>query len=257
MPNPRPHWETKHTIAGVIDVELEIKADVSQRILEGFASVANNVDDGGDLIDSGAFAKTIKKRGHRLVHLWNHDKMRPFAKPEQIEDVPKGFKFLSRVANTPLGDEMLELHETKIIRGASIGYLMYPKHYTLHDEDNPGSKGQRRTLHEISELWEYSSVTFPMNAKAVITRVKDLHPRDAFVMWLVNQELKAGDVFDGTVRSKLLEMGNLLIEMARSTDDGDSEEEPSSEDVAFENGASGLLSQISDMKDYFSGIGAT
>lgn len=250
-----PQWEQKYTVAGTIDLELEIKVDVSQRILEGYASVANNVDDGGDLIEPGAFAKTLKKRGNRLVHLWNHDKMRPFAFPEQVEDTPKGLRFLSRVANTLLGDEMLELHSKKIIKGASIGYMMFNKDYTIHDEHNRGSKGQHRTIHRISELWEYSSVTFPMNPKAGTTRVKDMHPRDAFAMWMADQELKTGDLIARSMRQKLMDVAEWLTDIANSTGDGSkSDDDPDLGLVALEAGCDDMINHIKSLSEFFAGM---
>ena len=41
-------------------------------VVEGYAAVFGNVDDGNDLIDPGAFAKTITENGGRIKMGWHH-----------------------------------------------------------------------------------------------------------------------------------------------------------------------------------------
>jgi HK97 family phage prohead protease len=50
---------------------------VSDRVVTGFPSVFGNVDDGGDLVEPGAYVKTLQERGDRLRWLWQHDKAQP------------------------------------------------------------------------------------------------------------------------------------------------------------------------------------
>ena len=51
-------------------VQTEFKADTSQRILEGYASAFGNPDSYGDIVQRGAFTKTILERKDRIKQ-WN------------------------------------------------------------------------------------------------------------------------------------------------------------------------------------------
>ena len=91
-------YERKYVDAGSLDLGIEIKADTEERTLEGLASVTNNKDLGGDLIEQGAFEKAIKKYGTSLVHLKNHDSDLLFARTIELEETAKGLRFKSSVA---------------------------------------------------------------------------------------------------------------------------------------------------------------
>jgi len=249
-------YERKYCDAGNDGEDLEVKANTESRLISGFSSITGNVDLGGDLIEEGAYFKALKKYGTSLVHLKNHNADLAFARTLELHETTKGLAFTSKAANTLLGDEMLTLHAEKVLRGMSFGYSLDAKGFTLHDVDNPGAKGQRRTIHQVKRVWEISSATFPMNLKAGVTSVKDINPRDLFEMWNAHQELKTGTALGSISRSKLIEMGNALIEMARYTDGaGDSTtDEKTAEDVAFEAGGGELLSQLKDMKNFFAGL---
>ena len=58
--NALPAIERK-SLAGVQVVE--------DRVVTGFAAVVGNVDDGGDVLLPGAFAKTLAERASRLRYL--------------------------------------------------------------------------------------------------------------------------------------------------------------------------------------------
>ena len=76
--------------------ELEEKGlDLEQGTFAGYAAVCGNLDDGGDIIDYGAFKKTIEERGpdssrNRLKVFKYHDFMAPIGKVIEIREVPKG-----------------------------------------------------------------------------------------------------------------------------------------------------------------------
>lgn len=52
--------------------ELKAEGD-DERTKTGLAAVCGNVDNGYDRLWSGAFVKTIKERGNRVRHLWQHE----------------------------------------------------------------------------------------------------------------------------------------------------------------------------------------
>ena len=54
-------------------------------LVEGYAAVFGNVDDGNDLIDPGAFTKTIGENGARIKMGWQHQG--PFGVTTYIAEV--------------------------------------------------------------------------------------------------------------------------------------------------------------------------
>ncbi|HEV8189453.1 MAG TPA: HK97 family phage prohead protease [Pyrinomonadaceae bacterium] len=142
-------------------IQLQIKSLAEDGTFEGDLAVYNNLDLGGDLIEPGAFAKTIKERGGTVPMLWQHNSEKPIGTLTLI-DTPEALKVK--------GELLMELDDAKrayilikarVIKGLSIGFD------TIKDSVENGV----RRLKEI-RLWEGSIVTFPMNEMAMITSVK-------------------------------------------------------------------------------------
>jgi HK97 family phage prohead protease len=53
--------------------KFELKELTEEGVFKGYASVFGNRDYGGDVVEEGAFAKTLKDRGGRIVLLDGHD----------------------------------------------------------------------------------------------------------------------------------------------------------------------------------------
>lgn len=155
----------------LFDCPLEIKAvetdDETMGTFEGYGSVFNNTDLGNDVIQSGAFTKSLKKTGAKGVKLlYQHKTDMPVGVFESIEEDKRGLKVRGKLAlKTQLGREAYELMKMGALDGLSIGFRVSPKgqHYD--------AKGKRRYIKEV-ELMEISLVTFPMNPKAKIRSVK-------------------------------------------------------------------------------------
>lgn len=133
------------------DVGYGYKTNLRSRVkmtgFEGYAAVFGEKDLGNDIIERGAFSKSILERGGRVPLFWNHD---PCYTAGQIhlliEDdyglLVKGHLDL-RLIDTP-----------SPLTGLSIGYR------TVNAQELPGV----RILNEI-DLWEISLVRFPMGPK--------------------------------------------------------------------------------------------
>lgn len=143
------------------DLRFEIKAVGEDGTFEGFLSVYGVVDYGNDLVERGAFKKTITDTKGVVPMLWQHDEKQPIGSLE-LEDREDGLfvrgRFLLEVEKAR---EAYALVKANIIRGLSIGYRAVQKQVT---------KGIRH-LSEI-QLFEGSVVTFPMNPAALIATVK-------------------------------------------------------------------------------------
>ncbi|MEM1300964.1 MAG: HK97 family phage prohead protease [Pseudomonadota bacterium] len=129
-------------------------------MLEGYASVFGKADNGGDVVERGAYAAsltTLKKAGRSVKMLWQHDPAQPIGVWDEVREDETGLYVKGRL----LGDvekarEAAALLTAGAIDGLSIGYRTV--------KANKTSKGQR-LLSEL-ELWEVSLVTFPMLPEA-------------------------------------------------------------------------------------------
>ena len=130
------------------------------RIVEGYASLFGVPDQGGDVVQAGAYRASLARllsKGGKVKMLWQHDPAQPIGIWEEVREDALGLwvkgRLLTEVAQ---GREAAALLAAGAIDGLSIGYR------TVKSERN--GKGQR-LLSEL-ELWEVSLVTFPMLSEA-------------------------------------------------------------------------------------------
>lgn len=141
---------------------LEIKELSEDGTFEGYAAVFNNVDRGGDVIEKGAFRRTIDHKGGALPVLWQHDTATPIGVGVEMREDERGLWVKAKLAlTTAKGREAYDLLKMGAIKGLSIGYRV------IKDAVENG----KRLLKEI-ELFEYSVVTIPMNPLAEVAAVK-------------------------------------------------------------------------------------
>jgi HK97 family phage prohead protease len=170
--------------------EIKFAADdgAEARTFTGYGAVFGNVDSYGDVIEKGAFKKTLaeaNKTGSWPAMLMQHggwgmsaDDLTPVGIWTEFAEDDNGLLLTGKLAETPRGSEaygLLKMTPRPALNGLSIGYRA--KKFTVGTKlDEP-----RRTLHEV-DLIEVSLVTFPANPKARIGSVKSsdgLSVRDA------------------------------------------------------------------------------
>jgi uncharacterized protein len=174
---------------GLCEVKFAEDDDPETRMtFSGYGAMFGNVDSYGDVIEAGAFKKTLRdaqKSGQWPAMLMQHggwamsaDDLTPVGVWTAMEEDDKGLKVTGKLAATVRGNEayaLLKMSPRPAINGLSIGY--YARKFTVGTKaDEP-----RRTLHEV-DLVEVSLVTFPANPKARIGSVKSgdgLGVRDA------------------------------------------------------------------------------
>jgi uncharacterized protein len=128
---------------------------------EGRLSPYNNVDEGADLVEPGAFTKTLQENGNKVPMLWQHKTDCPIGELV-LEDRPDGLWCKGQLLlDIPEAKKAYLLLKAKIVKGLSIGY----------DSIKAQVVDGVRHLKEI-RLWEGSVVTFPMNTLAMVTDVK-------------------------------------------------------------------------------------
>jgi HK97 family phage prohead protease len=145
---------------------MEFKAKADTMEFEGYASIFGNKDSGGDIMQKGAFKKTIQENLRRIKVLWNHDWNSPIGKPIEIFEDEKGLYVEAKISNTEKGKEIYELMKDNVIDEMSIGY-------EIKKDDYDKSK-QANLLNEV-KLYEFSPVTFAMNELAQVSNVKGLN----------------------------------------------------------------------------------
>ena len=153
----------------ILDLECEYKEMETEDdgSFEGYASVFNNKDLGNDVIRQGAFTKSITGRKASSVKLlYQHKTDEPIGVIDSLEEDKRGLKISGRLAmGTQKGREVFELMKMGALDSMSIGYRLQPDGYKYDD------KNKRRVIKEV-DLMEVSMVTFPMNPKAKVTKVK-------------------------------------------------------------------------------------
>ncbi|WP_171179421.1 HK97 family phage prohead protease [Ruegeria sp. HKCCD8929] len=125
-------------------------------VIEGYASLFGQTDQGGDNVQKGAYRASLKgleAAGQRVKMLWQHDPAQPIGVWDEVREDETGLWVKGRLLeSTQTGREAAALIKAGAIDGLSIGYR------TRRAVKN--EKGQR-LLTEL-ELWEVSLVTFPM-----------------------------------------------------------------------------------------------
>lgn len=138
-----------------------IDADEKMGIVKGYGSIFGNVDSDGDIINKGAYKKTIQENGSRVKYLYQHDMDKPIGKMVHLEEDEKGLVFEAQVPKTRLGMDVIELMKAGVITENSVGILPIQK----------SMSGQYREINEV-KLFEVSAVTLAANDQAMIVDVK-------------------------------------------------------------------------------------
>jgi HK97 family phage prohead protease len=126
------------------------------QVIAGYASLFGKADQGGDIVEPGAYGKALgalRARGGSVKMLWQHDPAEPIGVWDEVREDARGLYVKGRLlTDVARAREAAALIAAGAIDGLSIGYR------TLRaTKDNKG----RRRLAEL-ELWEVSLVTFPM-----------------------------------------------------------------------------------------------
>ncbi|QTL01919.1 HK97 family phage prohead protease [Aquabacter sp. L1I39] len=151
---------------------LELKAVAEDGTFEGYASTFGERDLGGDIVEPGAFTKTLKARGPKGVKmLADHDPRERIGVWTDLTEDSKGLyvkgRLLTEKAN---GREALIDLKAGALDAMSIGFRT--------KADSYDGRRRARLLKEV-DLLEISLVPFPMNEGARVTAVKSMQDMDA------------------------------------------------------------------------------
>lgn len=135
-------------------------------IFAGYGAVTGNLDDGGDIIEPGAFAETLKDWSRVKIMLQHNYELLPLGAPIDLGEDEHGLRVVAKISDTSTGRDVKTLIRDGVVKELSIGYDIPPGGFNI---DEHGI----RHLTQI-ELLEISVVTWAMNDQALITDFKAL-----------------------------------------------------------------------------------
>jgi uncharacterized protein len=146
-------------------LDLAVEAVEPDGTFSGYASLFGKVDLGKDVVEPGAFARSLKARGASGIRmLFQHDPNEPVGAWTEIREDARGLFVRGRLAkDVGRARDVLNLMRGGALDGLSIGF------HAVRAKRDPVS-GVRRILE--ADLWEISIVTFPMLPEARVETVK-------------------------------------------------------------------------------------
>jgi HK97 family phage prohead protease len=182
--------------------------DTEKRSVAGYFAVFGNVDLDGDVIERGAFTKSIRERGPEgkqlIKYLLDHDKTKTIGKITKLSEDDKGLYFEAKIGTHTLGDDFIEMLKSEIINQASIGFK------TVKEQYDQVMKANR--IKEVM-LYEGSSVQFlGANPEAGNTWFKSM---DDALEYLAKMEkfIHSSSATDETLKKLEIQLESLLSKM--------------------------------------------
>ena len=200
-------------------------SDTKQGIVSGYFAMFGNKDLDGDIIEPGAFTKTIQERGpkgKRLIkYLLDHDKTKVPGVIEELEEDGKGLRYTMKAGSHMMGQDFIKMVESGIINQHSFGFR------TIKEQYDEATKANR-----IKELMMYegSAVQFlGANPETTFIEAKE------FSDYLKNLEkfIRTSDASDECIK----EIESLLSQLkpARTTSNEKADEKPIELKLSFES----------------------
>jgi HK97 family phage prohead protease len=108
-------------------------SELKQGIVEGYFALFNNKDLDGDIIERGAFAKTLAERGpagkQLIKYQLDHDTKKVVAKITELYEDEKGLKYVAKIGTHTAGKDFQEMIESDLINQHSFGYKTIKQQY--------------------------------------------------------------------------------------------------------------------------------
>lgn len=213
--------------------------DKKTGIVTGYYAAFNNVDLGGDLIEPGAFAKTIAERGpqgaNRVMFLGEHDTYQKLGKPQVLKEDSYGLYHESKISQTTRGKDALILVDDGVWDSFSIGYRTI-------------TENRVNDVNHLKELYLYegSLVTFPMNENAILTGVKsvDIDKIERRIKKLEKtcRDTTASDDAIELLLMELKQLQQIIIDLTKSTEPPEGTQPETKNDEAAE-----LIREVNQM----------
>lgn len=188
-------------------------SDTKQGIVTGYFSMFWNKDLDGDIIEQGAFTKTIQERGPQgkglIKYLLDHDTRKVVAKINELYEDEKGLRYVAKIGTHSAGQDFQKMIESELINQHSFGFRIIKEDYDQMAKAN--------RIKEVM-MYEGSAVQF-LGANPETTFV-DLKSELEVMEYLNRLEkfVKTSDATDQTL-SQLEEKLNSLLKLLKPSPD--------------------------------------
>jgi HK97 family phage prohead protease len=164
----------------------EIKdMDASKREVAVYLSKFGNIDSDNDVIQKGAFKKSLQERGpnapsnRKIAFLRHHNWEMPIGVFTKLMEDDNGLFAVGRLGTSTLGEDAWRDYQDGIIREHSIGFQrISDKTKFVKDTSNPA--GGFTLLQEV-KLWEGSAVTFGANELTNVVDIMKSENKKAYI----------------------------------------------------------------------------
>lgn len=183
-------------------------ADLKQGIVSGYFAVFWNKDLDGDIIERGAFQKTVHERGPQgkqlIKYLLDHDKNKVVAKIQSLYEDEKGLYYEAKIGSHSAGQDFLKMVESELINQHSFGFKTIKEAYD-----------QQAKANKIKEVMMYEGSAVQFLGSNPETTFIDLKSASDYFEYLDRLEkfIKTSDATDETLiqlETKLKSLQDLL-----------------------------------------------
>ena len=206
---------------------MQLKADEAGKISGFFSTYEKTPDSYGDIIEPGAFTKTIEKRkesGHPFPLCWNHDFSSVIGVVDTVEEKKIGPYIEASFLDTALAQDVRKMVQSGAVYQFSFAYDVLLRREPTAEEKK---MGVQNVLQEV-EVFEISVVTVPPNQNAVVTDIKGA----------IEAEIKAGRRNNKSDEETIKQIISLAQSLLTKEDDKPEKEEAKEEAKSEVNEAS-------------------
>lgn len=189
-------------------------ADLKQGIVSGYFAMFGNKDLDNDIIERGAFTKTIQERGPKgkglIKYLLDHDRTKAVAKITDLYEDSKGLRYEAKIGTHSLGQDFLKMIESGLINQHSFGFVTIKE---MYDDQMKANRIKEVMMHEGS------AIQF-LGANPETTYIDLKSESDAFkYLDLLEKFVKTSDATDQTLEKLELRLKSLseLLKPAKTT----------------------------------------
>jgi HK97 family phage prohead protease len=184
-------------------------SDMKQGIVSGYFAMFGNKDLDGDVIETGAFSKTVMERGPQgkqlIKYLLDHDKNKVVAKITNLYEDSKGLRYEAKIGTHTAGQDFQKMIESELINQHSFGFR------TIKEQFDQEAKAN--LIKEVM-MYEGSAVQF-LGANPDTTFIDLKSEADAFeYLGRLEKFVKTSDATDETLE-KLENQLKSLMEMLK------------------------------------------
>jgi HK97 family phage prohead protease len=181
---------------------------MKQGVVSGYFAMFGNKDLDGDVIEKGAFTKTIMERGPQgkklIKYLLDHDSQKSVALITNLEEDMKGLRYEAKIGTHSLGVDFMKMVESGLINQHSFGFAV-PKDKQYYDQ------GRKANMIKEVIMYEGSAVQF-LGANPETTFIDLKSENDAFeYLDRLEKFVRTSDATDDTL-AKLEERLKSLYE---------------------------------------------